>query len=51
MISSHNDDDEDYFSYNLPPPTVQAIKSLWSDEGFRNCYQRRGEYRLTDSAR
>lgn len=30
---------------------VVAIKSLWSDPGIRECYDRRREYQLTDSAK
>merc|ERR550519_498293 len=33
------------------PIYVEAIKKLWSDLGVRECYDRRREYRLTDSAR
>jgi hypothetical protein len=30
---------------------VIAIKSLWSDPGIKECYGRRREYQLTDSAK
>lgn len=30
---------------------VVAIKSLWSDPGIKECYDRRREYQLTDSAK
>lgn len=30
---------------------VTAIKSLWSDPGIKECYDRRREYQLTDSAK
>ncbi|CAF1087768.1 unnamed protein product [Didymodactylos carnosus] len=30
---------------------VKAIKSLWNDEGIKECYQRRREYQLIDSAK
>ncbi|KAK9739408.1 G-protein alpha subunit [Popillia japonica] len=30
---------------------VEAIKSLWQDRGIQECYNRRREYQLTDSAR
>jgi len=30
---------------------VIAIKSLWSDPGIKECYDRRREYQLTDSAK
>nr|BAA93638.1 G protein a subunit q class [Octopus vulgaris] len=30
---------------------VDAIKSLWTDEGMQECYDRRREYQLTDSAK
>ncbi|XP_055708183.1 guanine nucleotide-binding protein G(q) subunit alpha isoform X4 [Phlebotomus papatasi] len=33
------------------PPYVQAIKDLWSDAGIQECYDRRREYQLTDSAK
>ena len=32
-------------------PCVDAIMSLWSDEGIKECYDRRREYQLTDSAK
>ncbi|KAL5285805.1 GNAQ.2 family protein [Megaselia abdita] len=32
-------------------PYVQAIKVLWDDVGIRECYDRRREYQLTDSAK
>jgi len=35
----------------LEEPHVIAIKSLWSDPGIRECYDRRREYQLTDSAK
>jgi AGAP005079-PA len=30
---------------------VLAIKSLWADAGIQECYDRRREYQLTDSAK
>lgn len=33
------------------PPYVQAIKDLWADAGIQECYDRRREYQLTDSAK
>ncbi|XP_063703071.1 G protein alpha q subunit isoform X4 [Culicoides brevitarsis] len=33
------------------PPYVQAIKDLWGDSGIQECYDRRREYQLTDSAK
>lgn len=33
------------------PPYVQAIKDLWADGGIQECYDRRREYQLTDSAK
>jgi len=33
------------------PPYVQAIKDLWADPGIQECYDRRREYQLTDSAK
>ncbi|XP_076356657.1 guanine nucleotide-binding protein G(q) subunit alpha-like [Tachypleus tridentatus] len=32
-------------------PYVEAIKSLWADPGIQECYDRRREYQLTDSAK
>jgi len=33
------------------PPYVEAIQSLWADPGIQECYDRRREYQLTDSAK
>lgn len=30
---------------------VDAIKALWNDSGIQECYDRRREYQLTDSAK
>ncbi|CAH0553486.1 unnamed protein product [Brassicogethes aeneus] len=30
---------------------VEAIKDLWNDDGIKECYDRRREYQLTDSAK
>lgn len=30
---------------------VEAIRSLWSDPGIQECYLRRREYQLSDSAK
>ena len=30
---------------------VSAIKSLWADDGVQECFDRRREYQLTDSAK
>ena len=30
---------------------VDAIRSLWLDPGIQECYDRRREYQLTDSAK
>ncbi|XP_026322422.1 guanine nucleotide-binding protein G(q) subunit alpha-like isoform X2 [Hyposmocoma kahamanoa] len=30
---------------------IEAIKALWSDSGIQECYDRRREYQLTDSAK
>ncbi|KAK5878441.1 hypothetical protein CesoFtcFv8_023843 [Champsocephalus esox] len=35
----------------LPQPYADAIKSLWSDAGIQQCYHRKREYQLSDSAR
>ncbi|VUZ39884.1 unnamed protein product [Hymenolepis diminuta] len=35
----------------LDPAHVVAIKSLWSDPGIKECYDRRREYQLADSAK
>ena len=32
-------------------PYVEAIKDLWADPGIQECYDRRREYQLTDSAK
>jgi len=32
-------------------PYVEAIKDLWGDPGIQECYDRRREYQLTDSAK
>ncbi|XP_046963033.1 G protein alpha q subunit isoform X1 [Nymphalis io] len=32
-------------------PYVEAIKGLWADSGIQECYDRRREYQLTDSAK
>lgn len=32
-------------------PFVEAIKDLWADAGIQECYDRRREYQLTDSAK
>lgn len=36
---------------SFEPPFVEAIKSLWADPGIQECYDRRREYQLTDSAK
>jgi len=33
------------------PPYVEAMKHLWHDKGIAECYDRRREYQLTDSAK
>ncbi|XP_053196345.1 guanine nucleotide-binding protein G(q) subunit alpha-like [Scomber japonicus] len=35
----------------LTNPFVDAIKSLWSDPGIQECYNRKREYQLSDSAK
>ncbi|CAJ1070147.1 guanine nucleotide-binding protein G(q) subunit alpha-like [Xyrichtys novacula] len=35
----------------LTNPYADAIKSLWSDPGIQECYSRRREYQLSDSAK
>lgn len=32
-------------------PYVSAIKTLWTDPGIQECYDRRREYQLSDSAK
>ena len=32
-------------------PYVEAIKDLWGDTGIQECFDRRREYQLTDSAK
>ncbi|XP_034048102.1 guanine nucleotide-binding protein G(q) subunit alpha-like isoform X2 [Thalassophryne amazonica] len=36
---------------SLTNPYVEAIKSLWSDPGIQECYNRKREYQLSDSAK
>ena len=36
--------------YTLPLEVVNAIDSLWADEGFQECFRRAYEYQLNDSA-
>ncbi|TRY66038.1 hypothetical protein DNTS_025760 [Danionella cerebrum] len=36
---------------SLDEAQVDAIRSLWSDSGIQECYERRREYQLTDSAK
>ena len=36
---------------SLDPEHVSAIRALWSDPGVQECYERRREYQLTDSAK
>ena len=44
--------DIDYESVStLEPDHVVAIKSLWADVGVKECYDRRREFQLTDSAK
>ena len=33
------------------PPCVEAMKHLWQDKGIAECYDRRREYQLSDSAK
>ncbi|KAM6902277.1 guanine nucleotide-binding protein G(q) subunit alpha-like [Xenentodon cancila] len=35
----------------LPKQCVDALKSLWKDPGIRECYSRKREYQLSDSAK
>lgn len=35
----------------LDDSQVSAIRSLWNDAGIQECYERRREYQLTDSAK
>ena len=35
----------------LTNPYVDAIRSLWSDPGIQECYNRKREYQLSDSAK
>lgn len=35
----------------LDESQVSAIRSLWNDTGIQECYDRRREYQLTDSAK
>lgn len=36
---------------SLEEAQVNAIQSLWNDSGIQECYDRRREYQLTDSAK
>lgn len=36
---------------HLPPEVALAIKTLWSDSGVQNCFNRSREYQLNDSAK
>ena len=38
-------------SIDFTEPYVSAIKDLWKDSGIQECYNRRREYQLTDSAK
>lgn len=35
----------------LTNPYTDALKSLWSDPGIQECYNRKREYQLSDSAK
>lgn len=35
----------------LEPPYADALQQLWDDKGIQECYDRRREYQLTDSAK
>lgn len=35
----------------LEPPYADALQQLWNDKGIQECYDRRREYQLTDSAK
>lgn len=35
----------------LTNPYVDAIRSLWGDPGIQECYSRKREYQLSDSAK
>lgn len=36
---------------NLDETTLSAIKCLWADTGVQQCYERRREYQIIDSAK
>lgn len=36
---------------SLDESHIEAIQSLWADDGVMECYLRRREYQLTDSAK
>ncbi len=44
MLSGH---DRDRFSVEV----YDALKRLWNDSGIQQCYERRNEYHLPDSAK
>ncbi|XP_059825744.1 guanine nucleotide-binding protein subunit alpha-14 [Hypanus sabinus] len=37
--------------FSFETPYVEAIKKLWNDPGIQECYDRRREYQLSDSAK
>jgi guanine nucleotide-binding protein G(q) subunit alpha len=43
--------DIDYEASTNLPMHLEAIKALWTDPGVMECYDRRREYQLTDSAK
>lgn len=47
LEAEFNDDME---GYDLTPQQVQTIKMIWADAGTQDCYMRRREYQLLDSA-
>ncbi|XP_014899532.1 guanine nucleotide-binding protein subunit alpha-11-like [Poecilia latipinna] len=54
----HNQDNADLISAvdvenvkTLTNPYVEALESLWNDPGIQECYTRRREYQLSDSAK
>lgn len=42
---------EHYDINTMEPGYVEAIKVLWNDERIQQCYNRRREYQLIDSAK
>ena len=49
MLKKHIADGLEYTE--ITPEILQAIKKLWTDAGVQECYNRRDEFQLADSAK